>query len=164
MPIPSPRPLFALIFLACAGLLGFGYYLQYVEGLEPCPLCITQRLFLALVGVIGLVAACHGRGQRVYSGLLGLSALAGGGVSARHVYIQHLPPDQVPSCGPGLDYMFANFPLADALSLLLRGDGNCAEASWRLLGMSIPEWTLLAFAGLALAGLFQVLRANKQAP
>lgn len=160
MPLPAPRTVFALIFAACAGLLGFGYYLQFSVGLEPCPLCITQRLFLALTGLVALAAACHGRATGRYGLLVALSALAGGGVSARHVYIQHLPPDQVPSCGPGLEYMFANFPLADALKLLLKGDGNCAEVTWRMLGLSIPELTLLAFAGLLALGLWQGLRAR----
>ena len=158
MPLPAPRTTFALAALFCAGLLANGYYLQYAQGLEPCPLCITQRLLLALAGLIALAAALHGRARRGYGALLALAAAGGGAVSARHVYIQHLPPDQVPSCGPGLDYMFNNFPLAEALSLLLKGDGNCAETSWRLLGLSIPEWTLLCFAALLVAGIWQLMR------
>ncbi|MCG3170913.1 MAG: Disulfide bond formation protein B [Pseudomonadales bacterium] len=155
------RHLFLLIFLATTAMMGFGYWLQYAEGLEPCPLCMTQRIFLVLLGLTGLVAALHGpgpRGVRVYGALAALLCVAGGSVAARHVWLQSLPPELAPACGPDLAYMFDAFPLTDALRLLLQGDGNCATVDWTLLGLSIPAWTLLAFAGFLLVALWNGLR------
>ncbi|MBT8139276.1 MAG: disulfide bond formation protein B [Gammaproteobacteria bacterium] len=152
------------IFLAVAGLLGFGYYLQYVEGLEPCPLCITQRFFLFLCGMLGLVAALHKPGvigARVYAALGVAVAGAGSFFSIRQLHLQSLPEDQVPACGPSLEFILETFPLTEAISILLRGDGNCAEVAWTFLGLSIPAWTLVAFAGLAIGWLLQL---RSQAP
>lgn len=151
--IPAPRIVFLLLFLFTAGLMGFGYYLQYVVGLEPCPLCMTQRVFIVASGLMCLFAAALGarNGVRRAAGLLvPLLCLAGGGFAGRHVWLQSLPADQVPACGPSVDYLLDNFPLSEALEILLRGNGNCAEVDWTLLGLSIPAWTLLAFIGIGL--------------
>ncbi len=148
------------IFLGVSGLLGFGYYLQYAQGLEPCPLCITQRFFLAVAGVLGLIAWLHAPariGRRAYAVVGAALALAGGYFSSRQLYLQSLPADQVPACGPSIDYVLDTFPLSEALQILLRGDGNCAEVSWQLLGLSIPAWTLIAFAGIACTWIVQGL-------
>ncbi len=151
------------IFLAVASLLGFGYYLQFAQGLEPCPLCITQRFFLFCCGVIALIALLHRPGlvgTRVYAVLGALFALVGSGFSSRQLYLQSLPEDQVPACGPSIDFIFQTFPLAEALGILLRGNGNCAEVSWTFLSLSIPGWTLIAFLALASAAILQI-RAYK---
>lgn len=161
--LENSNTLRAGIVLAVAALLGFGYYLQYAQGLEPCPLCITQRFFLFCCAVVALVALIHrpgSTGTRVYAVLGALLALAGSGFSARQLYLQSLPPDLAPACGPSIDFIFQTFPLAEALSILLRGDGNCAEVSWTFLSLSIPGWTLLAFFALALAALLQLRSAN----
>lgn len=161
MPIDSvparTRPLFAAGFAACALLIAAALYLQHVSGLEPCPLCILQRIAVIALGAVFLVAWIHNprrTGQRVYAVLIGVFAVAGGAVAARHVWLENLPEDRVPACGPGLDYIMENFPLSRALELILRGSGECAEVAWRFLGLSIPGWTLVAFtAFLVLAGL-----------
>ena len=150
----SSRLLFLGLFLACAGLMGFGYYLQYVLHLEPCPLCMTQRVFIVATGLTGLIAALHGPGRaglRAYA--LGgmLFSVVGGAFSTRHVWLQSLPADQVPACGPSIDYILDTFPLMEALEVLLRGNGSCSEITWSFLGLSIPGWTLVAFAGMALS-------------
>jgi disulfide bond formation protein DsbB len=157
----SARGLFGLMAAASGSLMAFALYLQHVLGEHPCPLCITQRLFVIAIGVIALAAAIHNpaqTGRRVWSSLVLLGAIGGGIVAARHVWIQHLPEEQVPACGPSLDYMFENFPFQKAVQLLFMGDGNCAQVGWTLLGFSIPEWTLLAFAGFAAAASVQLLR------
>ena len=162
----TPQNLRLAIFAGIVGLLGFGYYLQYAEGLEPCPLCITQRFFLFLSGVIALIAALHRPavvGARCYGVIGMLAAVAGGSISSRQLYLQSLPADQVPACGPSVDFILDTFPLTEALSILLRGDGNCAEVSWTFLGLSIPAWTLLAFIGIAIAWLLQMLLKGNQA-
>ena len=137
--------------------------MQYAMGLHPCPLCITQRVFIILVGLTALIAALHHpgkKGQVIYS-LFGIAfAGTGGGVSLRQVWLQNLPEDQVPACGPGLEYMFSNFPLSEALTLLFQGDGNCAEVSASFLGLTIPGWTAVAFAGLICFNLWQMIRKS----
>jgi protein dithiol:quinone oxidoreductase len=157
----SARGLFGLMALASASLMAFALYLQEVLGEHPCPLCITQRLFVIAIGLLALCAAIHNpaqTGRRIWSALVLLAAICGGIVAARHVWIQHLPEDQVPACGPSLEYMFQNFPFQQAVHLLFMGDGNCAQVGWTLLGFSIPEWTLLAFTGFVTASLVQFFR------
>ena len=154
----KPRVWFVLGFLACVAILATGAYLQFVEGLEPCPLCISQRLVFLATGLIFLLAALHNRGQRVYAILATLSALLGGSVSARHIWLQHLPPEDVPECSPGIEYVFQHFPLADTLKLMLTGTGECAKVDWTLLTLSIPEWALMAFVGLAIVAAAQFFR------
>jgi disulfide bond formation protein DsbB len=151
------------IAIAVAGILAFGYYLQYAQGLEPCPLCITQRFFLLLCGALALIAFLHKPaklGTYVYSGLGALFAIAGGGFSSRQLYLQSLPADQVPACGPSLGFILETFPLSEALSILIRGDGNCAEVSWTFLGLSIPGWTLIIFTSFVIGWGLQ-LRASQ---
>ena len=159
MKIPelSFRQISALIAAACAGLLACGYYLQYFEGQDPCPLCLVQRLFYYAIGLVLLAGAIHGPGRlgaRIYS--IGAFVLAAGGfaTATRHVWLQHLPPDQVPACGPDLFFMLDNLPLGRTLQLLLRGSGQCAEVHWRFLGLSIAEWSFAWFALLALYAVF----------
>ncbi|MDD4913757.1 MAG: disulfide bond formation protein B [Methylococcales bacterium] len=158
----SPRIFFFLGFTACACLLAVGAYLQIEEGLEPCPLCISQRLAILATGIIFLAAGIHNRGRKVYAVLAGLSALIGASISMRHIWIQHLPADEVPECGPGLDYVFKHFPLADTVKLMLSGTGECAKIDWTLLGLSIPVWTLLAFLSLAALAMLQFSQDGKK--
>lgn len=150
-----------LLLLAVAAMLFARGYLQGHLGLEACPLCMTQRLFVVLWGAVALLAVLHNPrdwGVRVYAVLCGAFAYAGALVAARHVWLQYLPPDAVPACGPPLDYLLLNFPLRDALNTMLMGDGNCAERDWTLLGFSIPEQTLVVFLVALLICLWQVVR------
>ena len=147
------RLLYAAPALICAALLGYGYYLQYFDGQDPCPLCLVQRGFYYGVLVIFAIAALHfpaRTGKSIYCAAATLLALGGLGVAARQVWLQHLPPDQVPACGPDLFFMIENFPLARTLEKLFTGSGQCAEVTWRFLGLSIAEWSLAWFAVLAL--------------
>ena len=136
-------------------------YMQHAMGLLPCALCVTQRVFMIALGVVALIAGIHnpkGWGRRVYA-VLGLVASLGGTYFANHHrWIQSLPEDQVPACGPGLDYMLENFPITQVLELLLRGDGNCHDILWTFLGLSIPGWSLVGFASLSAVFLWQLLR------
>ena len=154
----SVRGLFVLMAAAGVFLMLFALYLQHVLGEHPCPLCITQRIFVMVIGALALLAAIHNPaqlGRRAWSAAVLLAAIGGGIVAGRHVWIQHLPEDQVPACGPDLAYIFENFPLQKAIHLLFNGDGNCHEVGWTLLTLSIPEWTLIAFAGFAVAAIVQ---------
>ena len=156
----TTRGFFLVGFALPALALAFAYYLEYALGLEPCPLCIFQRGAMAGVAVFCLIGLLHGPGpvgHRVYAVLATLSALAGAAIAARHVWLLHLPADQVPACGPGLGYLVDVMPLTEVLATILRGDASCATVEGAFLGVSLPAWTLLCFLGLSLwtlAGVF----------
>jgi len=157
----KPRYTFLLVFLCCLGLLGFGLYLQHAKGLEPCPLCVMQRYAFVAVALVALVAGLHGpkqKGVRIYGFGVLLFALAGLTVAGRHVWLEHLPKDEVPSCGPGLDFILDSFPLTKALPMIFKGSGECAEVVWRFLGLSISEWALVWFVLFLLTGLWLMVR------
>jgi disulfide bond formation protein DsbB len=160
----SPRLVFVgLVMLAIIAMLFARLYLEEFLDLAACPLCMTQRVFVVLWGVIALVAALHNpprMGRRVYAALCGLAAAAGGAVAARHVWLQHLPEDQVPACGPSLEYMLETLPFSETLSLVLMGDGNCAETMWTFMGLSIPEQTLILFCVVTAVCLWQFFRRD----
>lgn len=143
-------------FTICAALLGFAYYLQFHGGLDPCPLCIFQRIGVIVLGLVFLVAALHHpqqTGARIYAVVLAAAALAGAGVAARHVWLQHLPPDQVPACGPDLAYMLEILPIAQVIKRVFTGSGECANVVWSFLGLSMPSWVLIWFLALGTFGL-----------
>jgi disulfide bond formation protein DsbB len=159
----NARTGFAAAFAVCAGLLGYAYYLQHYEGQNPCPLCMVQRVAFYAVAAVCLVAALHGPGRRgiiVYALLAFVLAALGAAVAARHVWLQSLPAHLVPACGPGLEYMLKRFPLADVVSKVLMGSGECAEAGWRFLGLTIAGWSLAWLVLLALFALLLALRGD----
>ncbi len=145
----TPRHGYLAGFLVCAGLIAFALYLQYVQGEEPCPLCMLQRIGFIALGIVFLLAALHGPRRKgasfVYGFFLLLFALAGAAVAGRHVWLQSLPANMVPECGPGLDFILSRFPFSRALELILRGSGECAEKGWTFLGLTIAGWSLLWF-------------------
>jgi disulfide bond formation protein DsbB len=146
---------------ACAALLAYAYYAQYVMHLEPCPLCIFQRVGIFAIGVIFAIAAAHDPaawGRRVYAGLLALASLATIGVAVRHLYIQSLPPGTIAACGASLDFMLKVFPLTDVLVKVLTGSGECAKIEWRFLGLAMPAWVLIAAVATLVYGLWANLR------
>jgi disulfide bond formation protein DsbB len=134
-------------------------YMEHVMALEPCPLCILQRVMVIATGIIALLAALHGPGKtgiQVYGGLVAATATGGAMLSIRQLWLQSLPADEVPSCGPSLDYLLDVFPLTEVLTMILSGDGSCAEVAWSLFGISIPGWTLVGFIGLIAIGIWQI--------
>ncbi len=155
----SPRIWFFLGSAGCVFLLSMGAYFQLVQGLDPCPLCISQRIAIFLTGLVFLIAAVHNPariGINRYAILGALTAFGGTSISTRHIWIQHLPPDKVPECSPALEYMLENFPLLDTVKLMLSGTGDCAKVDWTMFGFSMPEWTLVAFLMLATLSLVQI--------
>lgn len=147
------RAQFLLGFALCMGLLGFALYTEKVGGLLPCPLCIFQRVAFMALGIVFLLGALHGPksiGWRRGHGVLALFAAGIGiAISGRHVWLTHLPADQVPACGPGLDYMLEAMPLDGVIRQVLTASGECANVDWNLLGLSMPAWSLLWFVLLA---------------
>jgi len=152
-------------FAVCAALLAFAVYMQLKVGLVPCPLCIFQRIAFTATGVVFLVAGLHAprgvTGQRIYSALALIAAGTGVGIAGRHVWLQHLPPDQVPSCGPGLDYMRELMPLTSVIRKVLTGSGECARVDWTLFGLSMAEWGLVWFLLLALWAAWLLVRRRR---
>jgi len=142
----APRRAYALICLACIGMLAFGAYLQHVVGLEPCPMCIVQRYALVLVGVFAALASMSkGRGLRGLWGVLGIVAAGGGAyTAARQSWLQWHPPEFV-SCGRDIYGMIETFPLQRALPMIFRGSGDCSKVDWTLFGLSIANWSFIAF-------------------
>jgi protein dithiol:quinone oxidoreductase len=148
-----PRPIYLAVFLACAALMAFGFYLQHAKGLEPCPLCILQRYAFIVCGVIAVVAAIHGPGRVgtwIYGVLLVLAAGTGAGIAGRQTWLQHYPP-QALDCGPDFAYMINSFPLGEVLPKIFKGEGDCAKVVWKFLGLSIPEWALVWFIAIVVA-------------
>lgn len=153
----SRRWLFLLGAFTVAALYCSALYLQYVLRQEPCPLCMVQRVIFIAIGLLFLVAGLHHAkafGAKLYASIIALVSLGGVAVAARHIWIQHLPKDQVPACGPGLDFMLQNFPMSEVLRELLHGSGECAEKGWTFLALGIPEWSLVWYV---LLGVFAVM-------
>lgn len=161
---PNNRFVSLSVALGCGALLLVAVlYFQEHLGLEPCYLCITQRVFVAVVGIIFLCAAIHNpnpRGQKIYAWLGLVGAIGGSYFSAKQLWLQNLPEDNIPTCGPPVDYLFDVFPASEVITMLIRGDGNCAKVQWELLGVSMPGWVLLMFVVMASVGIFQLLRKD----
>lgn len=156
---PKRRGIYLLSFLGCAGLMAFALYLQFKLAEDPCPLCIFQRMAVIVLGVVFLIASLHNpkaSGNKFYSFLALLIAAVGAGIAGRHVWLQHLPKDQVPECGPGLSYLLETSPFLQVFKKALQGSGECAEVGWTFLHLSIPEWTLICFLLLGLLTLSQL--------
>ncbi len=164
MILPSYRIINFVQAVGSAGLIVIAIaYFQNFLGLEPCYLCVTQRVFVITIGVICGIAALHNpqsQGQRWYAGASVLAALLGGYFSGKQLWLQSLPEDQVPACGVPVDYLFDSFSASEAITMLLRGDGNCAEVQWQLLGLSMPGWVMVTFVGFAALGIMQFLRKS----
>lgn len=151
------RAQFALGALVCAALLGYALYLQHRMFLDPCPLCIFQRVAFIALGVVFVLGALHGpgvRGRRVYGVLALLAAIGGVGIAARHLWLQSLPPELVPACGPGLEFMLQSAPFTDVLVKVFAGSGECAAVDWQFLGLAMPAWTLIWYVLLGLGALY----------
>ncbi len=154
----TPRTLYGAIAVASFALIGVGLVLQHVVGLAPCPLCIFQRMAYFAVGIFAAFAAAltPARGARVLGALTLVSALAGVGIAGRHVWLQ-MNPESL-SCGPGLQTMLENFPLTDVLPKVFRGSGDCADAGWTLIGLTIADWSLLWFLILSAATVIALIQ------
>ena len=159
----STRAGFAAGAAVIALLLAFAYYLQYVQHLEPCPLCYVQRWAFYAILAVFVIAAIHGRRALIYGCLVTLFAAGGLSAAIRQVWLQHLPADKVPQCGPDLIFMLKNFPLGDTLSNLVQGSGECAKVDWTFLGFSIAEWSLACFVALISYAVWLALRGSRRA-
>jgi len=150
------RRLFNLLgALACFAMLGYALFEQFVGHLEPCPLCILQRVTILALGIVFTLAALQhprGWGAYVYACLIAVASLATIGVSARHLYVQSLPLGSIPACGAPLDVLLKMFPVTEVLRKVLHGGGECQQVTWRFLGLAMPGWVLLCAAALGTFG------------
>lgn len=155
-------------FIACVALLGYAYYSQYELGLEPCPLCIFQRIGIAALGVVFLIAGLQnprGWGGLVYATLIGIASLATIGVAVRHLYVQSLPPGTIPACGAPLDVLLQFTPVTEVIRKVLTGSGECSQVNWKFLGLAMPGWVLICALALGIMGVsVNVTRRRRLAP
>lgn len=154
-------------FAACAALLAYALYTQYFGGLLPCPLCTFQRGAFIALGLVFALGTLHGprraTARAIYGVLALLCAAVGVAIAGRHVWLQNLPPNEVPACGPDLSYMMEAFPLGDVLRKVFTGSGECAEVDWTFLGLAMPAWSLIWFVVLGLWALYAGFRRTKVA-
>ena len=163
--LANSRILNLIGFLSCTAMMGYALYAEHQLYLMPCPLCVFQRMAVIAMGIVFLVAAIHdpGRsGRKVYALLLAVAAGAGCVVAGRHVWLQNMPEDQVPACGPGFNYIIDSFPFSEALRMIFAGSGECADVDWLFLGLTMPTWVLISFVVLGAAGIWNNLRVNDQ--
>lgn len=162
----SDRQINLIAFTTCVVAMLFAVgFLQHFLMLEPCPLCVLTRIIVISLSLVFLVALVHNParlGQRLYAALATLIGLVGLGVQLRHIWLQNLPPDQVPACGPGLEFLLETQPVFSALAMVLKGSGDCAEIDWVFLGLTIPMQTALLFVFLLSLALWQLFRKTPQ--
>lgn len=159
----SSRQINLVIFLIVGSLLGYAAYSMKILGLEPCTLCITQQFFYCLIGIGSFVSFLQNPGvtiSRVYSLLISLFAIAGIWISGRQIWLQGLPEDEVPLCGPPLEYIIDVFPFADVLNALFMGDGNCAEIPWQFLGLSMAGWSFIWFLVIFFLSVISLIKSR----
>ncbi len=160
--MPSFRKLCLATAAACALLIAAAYYMEYALFLEPCPLCMVQRVLVLIVGLACLAAAAHypqRRGRIVYAALVTFVSALGIAAAGRHVWLQNLPQDRIPECFPGIGFIVSNHPLMESVRIIFGGTGECAETLWTFLGISIPGWTLMAFIVFCGTGLLMIYSA-----
>ena len=154
--LPRRRMAYLLGCLVCAGLMAWALWLQYGLGLEPCPLCVFQRVAVIAIGLVFLVAAIHNPGAIgaiVYAGLAFVAGALGAGLAGWQVWIQAQPKGAVASCGMSLDYMLETLPLSEVIGKVLKGSGECSEQGWLFLGLAIPSWTFAFFVAMIAAAI-----------
>ena len=143
----SKRQKFFLGFLFCSGLMAYALFAQYFLNLEPCPLCIFQRVAVISMGIIFLICSLlepkSSLAKIISSTLFITSGSFGVAVASRHVWLQNLPSDQVPGCGPGLDFMMSTFPINEVFEMVFNGSGECATIDWSFLSLSMPAWVII---------------------
>ena len=159
--LPPRRLAYLLGAIVCAGLMGWALWLQYGLELEPCPLCVFQRIAVIATGIIFLIAAIHNPGRTgaaVYAGLTVIASGIGAALAMWHVWIQAQPKGAVAACGMGLNYMLETLPLTEVISKVLKGSGECAEQGWLFMGLAIPSWTFVFFIAMIAAAIALVRR------
>jgi len=155
---------YLLGFIASFGLVGLALFIQQTYHLEPCPLCISQRIAFMALGISFLLAALHNpknMGRKFYGLLQLVAAVTGAGIASRHIWIQANPDKVMAECGAGFDYIFQSFPMKRALDLVFKGTGECTTIDWTLFGLTIPQLSLICFVGLAIYAILLAFLKSK---
>ena len=160
----SFRQVMLLIAFACAAMLAFGYYLQHIVGLEPCPMCVVQRYAIFLIALEAIITPARSLNRSNFmhisgSVLLIITALAGAFVAARQSWLQWYPPE-IASCGRDIYGMIETFPLQKVLPMIFKGSGDCTKIDWTFLGGSIANWSFLCFCGFAAVAMWNLYRGK----
>ena len=160
----TARRFHGLVAVASFALLAVAFYMEYQMGLEPCPLCMLQRIVFFCIGVVSLLSALTGSlgVRRFIAWIVVILSLSGAALAIRHLYLQNIPADQLPACLPGLSYMFEVFPWQEIMQAMIMGTGECGDVVWTFLGLSIPGWTLVVFASMAIINVIIALRSKKR--
>ncbi|WOD06121.1 disulfide bond formation protein B [Marinomonas sp. GJ51-6] len=160
----TARRFHGLVAVASFALLAVAFYMEYQMGLEPCPLCMLQRIVFFCIGVVSLLSALTGSlgVRRFIAWIVVILSLSGAALAVRHLYLQNIPADQLPACLPGLSYMFEVFPWQEIMQAMIMGTGECGDVVWIFLGLSIPSWTLVAFVSMAIINVIIALRTKKR--
>ena len=148
-----------LICFVASFLLTGALYFEFILGLPPCPLCMMQRVWFALAAIVAYIALLHNPRWGIYALVTMLFAGVGAYFSIRQLWLQSLPEDQVPACGPDLQYMLDVFPLSDVLVAMTQGTGDCAKEMWSFVGITLPGWALIGFLSIIGLAMLQ-LRAS----
>ncbi|MEP0074150.1 MAG: disulfide bond formation protein B [Marinomonas sp.] len=160
----TARRFHGLVAVASFALLAVAFYMEYQMGLEPCPLCMLQRIVFFCIGVVSLLSALTGSlgVRRFIAWIVVILSLSGAALAVRHLYLQNIPADQLPACLPGLSYMFDVFPWQEIMQAMIMGTGECGDVVWTFLGLSIPGWTLVVFVSMAIINVIIALRSKKR--
>lgn len=159
------RNIFLTGFIFCFSVLLAAYYIEYQLLIEPCPLCLLQRIVFALIGLvffIGYLANPVNIGRYLSSAMISLFAMMGIALAARQIWLQHLPPDQVPSCSAGVERLLELYPILDVLSLILKGTAECAEIDFEILTLPLSNWSLLGFSGFFFISIALIVLQKKR--
>ena len=149
------------LLICIASMLFAILYLERVLFLDPCPLCIFDRVVITALGVVFLVAFLHNPKSllaKIYAMISTIFCLLGMGLASRHIWLQNLPKDEVPECGPGLYFMLDTLPFFNVIKKVFMGSGPCAQINWTFAGLTIPQQTLILFSGLLVLSVLQIVR------
>jgi protein dithiol:quinone oxidoreductase len=162
----SSRSIYSLGLFFSIGIVTASLYLQFHQGLQPCPLCLVQRGCIVLLGLLcGLgifFSPMRPLTRRIYASIITLIALLGAASALRKIWLENLPHDKAPPCGPELQYMLDHLPFHQTLKILVAGTGDCSKIEWQFWGLALSEWALLSFLVFLVLGLWQMVLVDKR--
>ncbi len=164
MNLLTPRLAYFWAFITTLLLFSFALYLQFVDGIAPCPLCILQRLDLGIIALLfffGAILPLKKWGNVLFGGLSFLLSIGGILLAGRQIWIQHLPPNQTADCGVSLQYMLQVLPLDEVLKKIFAGSAECSLVDWSFFNFSMAQWSLLWFVIFAIFALWQMFRSYR---
>lgn len=153
-----------IVMLLVAAVIGVALFLEHHDQLQPCPLCIFQRLAFILIAVGSLIVflGYHCRYARLTGWIFSfIFSLAGLALALRQMWLQHLGASAVTTCVPGLNYLYSNFSWFKATMLVFQGTSDCAAVTWRLFGLSMAGWSAICFGFFVLVFLLSLVGSKK---